>query len=602
MPRQLEIQDLTPFRSYLLTSVTTGSVPKAVGTILDDVVSILADLKGVDPRHVSPVSRDAGLHVGFIHYTVTSKPAWVTDREEILDSRNELFLAIGFKKHVAIYTSESRLQSMVRRRVQAPDEELFDVIRLVPSVALAAALVADKEAQTLWLSGTHRRTASKADNKVLSGIDLRYALDPLGDQSFFFTAARSRNNLGTAKLETTGVAPRKSSVWISPARSWAEHRDTAKALIEIIADGRADATAPLPVLAAPANEGVTLGQLGKAYDAAFIPPEMLDGTGRDQDRELIEELSRYIIDVAVDEGDLRFTFSGSGLGEKTLEVRATPDLSDPARISFSADFDPPDDEQLLSRIDAIAHALRRHPAWLKIWFDSGFVLADRSLFQNRHRDVPFRSWTWADFSGFDITKEKPTPLQAENIGRDDSLFCWVTKQAQYRRGWLASNDGSMEIADFIHLDPATTPTTLSLIHVKGANSGADGRRVSVSAYEIVIGQAVKNLRHVDHEILGGGFIQSLDKRLKNAVWKDGNFKGGNGRSPMKKAIKSLGPNFDRRVVVIQPHVRKKPLGDARRSPSPKSRLPAQQLDTLLLGARGACQAVGAELEVVGAES
>ena len=41
-----------------------------------------------------------------------------------------------------------------------------------------------------WLSATHRRTTVKADSKVLSGIDLRDALNPVEDQSYYFTAAR----------------------------------------------------------------------------------------------------------------------------------------------------------------------------------------------------------------------------------------------------------------------------------------------------------------------------------------------------------------------------------------------------------------------------
>ena len=68
-------------------------------------------------------------------------------------------------------------------------------------------------------------------------------------------------------------------------------------------------------------------------------------------------------------------------------------------------------------------------------------------------------------------------------------FDWDPNKDQ----WLACDDGAMEIADFI-LFEAGPPGLIEVIHVKGAHSSSPNRGISVSAYEVVVGQAVKNLR------------------------------------------------------------------------------------------------------------
>ncbi len=517
-------------------------------------------------------------------------------------ARDELCSIIGCKGHVAIYCSDQRLKAVIARALLDPEDVRFGRIEPTPAARLSASLIAEREARTLWLSGTHRRTTSKADNKVLSGLDLRYALDPLGDQSYFFTAARSTCELpGEDPRTTIGVAPRKSSVWLSTARSWQEHRDTAAAILTAIQAPDDRTEPPLPVLATSAPAGVTLADLGQPYDAAFIPPELLEDIHAAENRELLERLARYVLSAIVRDEKLVLTGSGA---DAAIEVTLDVDLRDAGTMRWQVDSvhtPEPADDATSAMADDVRHAINRYPGWLKIWFESGYTLADRSLFLIRHRDVPFTGWHWANFDGYDVTKEKPDPLAAENIGQDDSLFCWVANQVTFpwaaSRGWLASNDGSMEIADFIHVDDANR--VLTLVHVKGANSGSKGRRVSVSAYEIVVGQAVKNLRHVDQELLSGGFLDALDRRLQAAVWRDGEFLGSRGRDPMKRAIQDLGSGYARQVVVVQPHVREQSLARARTSAGSQA-LVAKHLDTLLLGARASCLAVGAEFMVVGA--
>src|SRR5947208_4162540 len=107
----------------------------------------------------------------------------------------------------------------------------------------------------------------------------------------------------------------------------------------------------------------------------------------------------------------------------------------------------------------------------------------------------------------------------------------------------------MEIADFINLNARKSPAILTLIHVKGANNNNANRPISVSAYEIVTSQAVKNLRHIDEELLAGNFVNHLDKRIKEAVWYNGRNVDRNG---MLKALSKVNANYSRRVIILQP--------------------------------------------------
>src|SRR5262249_47459496 len=147
--------------------------------------------------------------------------------------------------------------------------------------------------------------------------------------------------------------------------------------------------------------------------------------------------------------------------------------------------------------------------------------------------------------GYDVSKEKfwsgVIPSNShEIIGTEDSLFSWVKNKwrspdapPSAESGWLACDDGSMEIADFIHLDDQSNPPVLSLIHVKGAKSCERVRDISVSAYEVVVGQAVKNVRFLDRILLEEGLKAGLEHKIGKLVWRNGDLMT---REDMLKAL------------------------------------------------------------------
>lgn len=226
----------------------------------------------------------------------------------------------------------------------------------------------------------------------------------------------------------------------------------------------------------------------------------------------------------------------------------------------------------------------------------------------RYRDLPFNGFKWANFGASDIRKEKPTPLNAITIGTGDSLFCWLKSQWTAdqldwlqlpREGWLACNDGATEIADFIHLDKKA-PATLTLIHVKAAKNGAGGRGLAVAPYEVVVSQAIKNLRHIDPQLAVEEFTSRLGKQIANAVWQDGVSAV---RQDMLAAIEAHGTNLARRVIIVQPQTRRQAQQSALQQPEgSKERHLVRQLHGLLIGAQRDCSGVGAELIVVGQDA
>jgi len=221
------------------------------------------------------------------------------------------------------------------------------------------------------------------------------------------------------------------------------------------------------------------------------------------------------------------------------------------------------------------------------------------LYRYRFRDNPFSGYDWADLTGWTITSEKPSSL--DHIGNETSLFCWVwgrwsgLLEAGFGGGWLACNDGAGEKADFIHFDEQAQ--VLTLIHVKASDSDSAQRSVAVAKYEVVVSQAIKNLRFLDRENLQAGLVSRLNGEGRVLTWRDGNACD---RAVFIDALSRMLPRCNRRIVIVQPHLRKEvwERADANSESQEGGRL--RQLNSLLNGADGSCRGLGASLTVTGA--
>jgi hypothetical protein len=525
-------------------------------------------------------------------YRRERRAAWTT-HPDFADVEHHLLAVSGYKDLFALFMSDSGLREAVKTEM-AEEAEGFEDFDLIPTNKLNAVFVKGR-ARTLWLNNVQRRSSLKADNKVLSGIDLEDALDPLTDQAYAFSAARCQNDVAENDA-TYGVSPGRSRLWFKPSKDWNEYTATVTTLLTTLDESTEEEAAPLPVLSVPVSGPFDVNQLGEAYDISLLPAEItnpaddaeVDVAGvemvPDLDFEVLDGTLPTVRVVVLSDG-------GQDLGRYSLELS----LDGSANVSWTVETLAGGSAETAALLNQLSHRINAS-------FDGGFSVSAGRIHSAQYRDLPFGGFTWATFGPVNIRREKPTPLTPNTIGAQDSLFCWIRTQWALGTlpwlpagGWLASNDGALEVADFIHLSNGGSPT-LTLVHVKGAKSSAANRPLAVSPYEVVVSQAVKNLRHADPFLAAEEFMNRLGHQIQNSVWHDDNPAT---RQDMLTAIQAHGANLRRRVVIVQPHARRQAFQDAlQAAPTSRARHIARQLSTLLLGAQQGCTAVGADFLVV----
>ncbi len=618
--------ELRPFTSLLIGQRPNERDPDGF------IAQALADIKDLlsSPGSATRTFTDIGLPekrhrlwVGWISFIEARPPTWAPT-SDLVDEVNHLAVVALRRRHVGIYTSDPWLA----RRLAKLGEDCGDAVGALTAIPVGTLNAAfthgphehsdDPElagqgapVRTLWLSGIHRRTESKPDSKVLAGLDLTFALDPLGDQSYYATAARASVELpdlpADKRLRAVGFNSRKSRVWAGPSRDWDEFTRLVYAILGQIrhAAGEEPDLAPIPVLATPVSG---TEDVAGAYDMSVIAPELLSNTVVPAP-EVQQRAERWAYDARFEvtpRDGADFTADVYLRNDRigTLEFRIA--VADDGAATMKIAPDDPDDPTLQDAVMACEEA-----SWLTVRYESGHTLADRLVYATRFRDVQFSNWEFWPMAGFDVTKEKPPTSRHFDpmmIGESDSLFCWVKKNwpppTGANPGWLACDDGAGEIADFIHVDPAARLVTL--IHVKASHSEAENREISTSDYEIVVGQAVKNLRFLDRINLVQRLLDGSAKSVAQATWLDGQNQGD--RADLVEAVGKMGEDYDRRVVVLQPRVTSREYQWARneqkkgkqkegKASSKVKRL--LQLDALLLEAQSACRDLGAEFVVIG---
>jgi hypothetical protein len=635
-------------------------------------------------------SSTVNLEHGFFHYELQKPVSW-TNSDNVRDTENHLVL-FSRKRNVnllALYASENSRRRSIRKNFGKPEYEGLCDLSPIDPAQMNDAFFGD-QVRTLWLSGMHRRVPVKADAKVLSGQDLEYALDPVNDQTFYFSAVRSSSVSGPGETEdngeedsddddrdqrdphnelrTVGLSPKKSRIWTRPSRNWSHYLEGTNAILSVLGntlnsdDKDEDRDEPLPVLADVAAEN---DDIGAPYDMVIQPPELLGSSSeQEEDESRKDEEWAYNAHFELLEGtELGDDFDliddptppnvvsdvyhrGDKIGRVAIEL----DVNDQTNVQIETVETAPDDEEddeqenRFKTLKKLCRSTRK----LKVYYDSGHTLSGGTLYSIQFQNRPFDQFLWASFGdNYNITKEKPSdfPKEGDDVdwdgppngeGEDDengkySLFHWVYenwppdrdswtpsdaprewKKGDGPEGWLAIDDGSMEIADFIHFrepeDDDDKPV-LSLIHVKGSGSDSTDREISVANYEVVTGQAVKNLRHLETTNLAEELKDGADTKVGTFVWKDGapvetddSDEDDTPRSRMADVLEKQNSDFQRRVVVLQPHIRGSYYKAIREGDDGQNKMRLRQLDALLNGARQSCNGLGAEFWVVAAKA
>jgi hypothetical protein len=587
----IELPLLRPFQSYVFLRLSNEEDERVVvSEILRESIDYLLR-EGLHLEDVSAVEADDLTTIAAAYFSEERPPSW-TNAARPLDYCNHLLVIAQLGRMCAIHLSDRGWRDSLVRLIRDARIGAARGLELVEAGIMNAAFGVGRT-RTLWLAGTHARSTIKSDSKVVSGVDLRDALDPLSDQTYHFTAARCEPESLTLK-STIGFSPYEATVWVTRSATWGQFIEVTSELLLHLAITTDPIDAPIPILSIPLTRA---GQIERAFDVSLIPPEFQwDGAGDVPEvRELHERwaFGSYFEVTSTDGPNL--TADVYLEGDKQGELILTFANDDPRKVVCHAYGEPVDP----AHAEHIEQACRfaENQKWLTVRYESGHTLVGKTLFRTRFRDVSFDQFEWEPFANVIITQEKPASWN--QIGQDNSLFCWLWENwpvgaAAENRGWLACDDAANEIADFVHLDP--TSRTISLIHAKASGNASPARQVSVSKFEVVVSQAVKNLRFLDRLLLEGGLREGCERQVGNLVLNCGR---PSTRDAMIEAIAAIGTSFKRRVVILQPHLRHEQWNAARAAPDTVDGHRLRQLNTLLVEAENACKGLNARLTVIG---
>ena len=595
MPVKVDLEALKPFKSILVARRHEGNEQSARQVLLK-LRKVLKVKPGDGSRRVVAVGHETEpVDIAFVHYEVRRPVAW--SNEPVLDRINHLALVVRDDNWIAIHLTETSRKGSVKKSLRKGE---LGQLRFATAGELKAAFVKGR-ARTLWLRGTHHTTDFKADAKVMSGRALESALDPLADQSYRYTAIRAEPDNASIG-DVMGLAVDESRLWVSPSTDRHDFEVSVTAMLQALAAAEGSSLEPLPVLA---TAQVDLSGVEGAYELAITPPELLIAgpvldSHEAETLAAMEKLAFSTVFEVTDSQGTSLTASvsqaGQTIGQVELEFKTA---GEEIESSLSGTPAPGHIEEFAEVMGSL-----RDPESVTVNFESGHSVQDRQVFSMRHRDLPFRGWHWVDFDGnWDIDREKPQAGLSHIGGDDRSLFSWIYSHwpsgagIQGGRGWLACDDRPGETADFLHLDFDGAVPTLTLIHAKGAHSGSAGREIAVAPYETVCAQAVKNLRHLDSALAAGNMNTRFPEELGLLAWEDGSTRG---RDVFFEQLFAMGSNMQRRLVIVQPHVRQPLLNEVRADENHSQLMRLRRLDTLLNGVAANCQSVGAEFVVVSA--
>ncbi|MEI2266456.1 hypothetical protein [Erwinia sp. CGal63] len=534
--------------------------------------------------------------VFYTHYQVLKNPSWFKGGF-LTDEENHVFITICLNKIFAFYFSEKGMKDEVRAYFFTT---LLPDLQVVNIECLNYLFINEDKIKMLWLLGIHGRESFKPDSKILGGESVAETLNPLEDQSFAMSAVRTSLD----ETETTiGLNPYKSSLWRGPCKDWDTFENRVIEIIDKIDKNKDRIENPISILAIPIAEVKDVHGL---YDLSFLDPEFhshgLSEAKKERLLKIREGYTYKICDtIKTASINLEVFKEGINLGS----IKATPVIQD-----YEIGFKPVElfeSKGKKKELDYFSKTFN-HPELIRCWYESGHAIVNSRAYKTEYRDVSYNNFIWANFDGFDVSKEKPEHqgnVALNKIGAQNSLFCWVKHNwsglwnthenfltTDKPSGWLLCDDGAGEKADFIHIVEHDGKVYISLIHIKAANSNSIERRISVGAHDIVLNQAIKNLRYINRKQL----VKDLRERAGNSsvkyCWNN------NKKSDHDLFINAL-ESFEKnsqikfRVIVIQPHTLKSYYGKNLQSNI------RRQLDVLLVSADSAIKASGAEFFIIG---
>lgn len=614
----------SPYGSFFLATLPGPLKSDVLDKLLAEAKKLLESRIKENEGEIKQVVNLAAKQYGKLHvigfcFLESSVCRW---ERELRNENNELVLICRWKTYVAIYCSNTGhrklIASILGKFGSDKDYSTLFSLRKISSGLLTAAFLDNQPLKAMWLAGTHKSVQVKPDSKVISGKDLKYALDPLGDTTYLAAAVRS---------SSAGVSLKGSGVWTKP---YASIKDFSKGVLDALEliDANIGRTAVLPVLA---NELHSFIGVEKAFDFEVAPIEVLDSNTDQRKAESLIELFEFDL-LALPQAVTRPVAFHLKITAKLANTNSPPVAS----LVITPDFSPANLTDLVfaashqtgefadPRLKPAISALVETPSLFRVFYESGHTISVGHLASSKPKDREFKEWKWVDFQALrpiDVSKEKPTNNNLTDIWKDkneNSLFSWFIEsigdsvQAQTlglaplnQNGtvWVFCDDDSGEVADFVHVNiPAQNPPEICLIHVKAARTQSPKREMVAGPFEIVCGQAAKNVRYIDAENLAIRISDRVNDP-KRPLWNSPNASGlmpnGN-RARFEAVLRGIGANAKYSILIIQPQVTAEAYGHEKNQVGATNPyLGAIQLRSLLFGTQNIAQAVGAKFFVTG---
>jgi len=594
---RLEKNDIAPFLSILLAVKTEKTQLKDIHIGITEVIkqfhissseiNVLSSSGEDDVRPGEPL-------VHFTHYEIQKKPSWMIG-SDINDIENHILVLICLGNTLAIYTSEKGMKDEIRSSFK----NKLTSLKVIDIKSLNYLFINEDKVKMLWLLGIHGKNSSKADSKVLGGDSVADTLDPLEDQSFTMSAVRTELD---DKGRTTGINPYKSSLWRGPCKNWLTFENRVVEILDKIEKNDGDLENPISILATAISNFTEVKDL---YDLSFVDYDFYKDDASTAKYDLLQSIHHeytYEVVKAFNEKniELKVFHKFQPIGVLCADV-SLKEYDVEFEVKISATNNKKKELQYFSKAF-------RYPELIKCWYQSGHAIVNGKIYKTDYRDVIYDKHIWADFEDYSICIEKPEDnarkVVLDQIGNKKSLFCWVKNRwcgswsnksdfttTEKPNGWLYCDDGAGEKADFIHVSKQSNFYYIDLIHIKAAGSESLKRNISVGVHDIVLNQAVKNLRYTNRKNL----IDALNARVSNSnmkfCWEDGSQ-----ANPLNfiNHLENIKAELVKvRVVVIQPHTRKNSYSKTTSSNIKK------QLDVLLVSADSAIRASGAEFFIIG---
>lgn len=590
IPSALDVDSLRPYVSgTVLKSLPAGATGQdLVKSVMADVKAVLATKPAKVLLEEANVAKFNGIYAGTIIYSETSTPAWAPTSS--LEDLVHHSISVLARDHWCLLVSSD---STFRKTLVAEVKVAKPLSRKEFSRAFVG-----PAAKAMWLDGVHSHSRFKADGKLLLGAALENAVDPLGDHTFAMSAIRSQPKIKNLKDVVIGASLSSRSLWIGRATSWADFIVQVKALFSHL-DRPPKSTTLYSSLAQPIDD---LSSVTKAHEIAILPSVLLGDDAALNSSELASAdywANKVTYKVKAGSGadfDVEVKAGSQYLGEFFAKVSKTG----LRKIKISGKWSSKDAVLALQRKEC--ERLLTDPEQIKIYYDSGHTISFGECFQSGWTDQLF-DWTFVDFKGFKVENEKPNVPPGKDLAdvigdpNDDSLFGFIQKK-MFTKGWLACDDGSMELADFVHFDPVTGQITL--IHAKGSGNDSPNREVSVADYELVVSQGVKNIRHLRISNLIKKLEDGESKKIASAVWLDGSKQIN--RKGLIAELKKFPDSAPRKLIILQPRLtRKEQKYCMGVNPAKDRLLRFQQLNALVLSGRLSAMAAGADFAVVTAK-